>query len=158
MPRDADTDPDRTATRVSVVDPLVGSVLDRRYRIEFRLAAGGFGSIYRATHVITGRAVALKTLHPSLATEPDVVARFRREAETLSHLSNPHTIQAYDFGQASEGTLYIVMELLQGERRYAGYRALGPLPWRRMRGIARQICEALSEAHGLGIIHRDLKP
>jgi serine/threonine-protein kinase len=151
-----DTDPDRT--KVTAVDPLVGTVLDRRYRIELRLAAGGFGAIYRATHVITGREVALKTLHPSLATEPDVVARFRREAETLSLLSNPHTITAYDFGQAREGTLYIVMELLQGESLYERYRALGPLPWRRMLSITRQICEALAEAHGLGIIHRDLKP
>lgn len=156
MPRDADTDPERT--RVSVVDPLVGSVLDRRYRIEFRLAAGGFGAIYRATHVITRREVAIKTLHPSLATEPNVVARFRREAEALGALKSPHTVRAFDFGEASDGPLYIVMELLQGESLYERYRALGPVPWRRMLAIARQVCESLAEAHALGIVHRDLKP
>src|SRR5512138_2750760 len=101
------TDPDRT--KVSVVDPLVGTVLDRRYRIEFRLAAGGFGAIYRATHVIIQRQVAIKVLHQSLATEPDIVARFRREAEALAALTNPHTVKALDFSQAHEGPLYIVM-------------------------------------------------
>jgi eukaryotic-like serine/threonine-protein kinase len=150
--------PDPNQTRVAVVDPLVGAVIDRRYRIEFRLAAGGFGAIYRASHVINGRTIALKVLHPSLATQPDIVARFRREAETLAQLRSPHTIAAYDFGQTTEGVLYIAMELLQGESLYERFRALGPLPWRRMAAIARQVCSALAEAHALGIIHRDLKP
>jgi serine/threonine-protein kinase len=156
MPREGDTDPDRT--KVSVVDPLVGHVLDRRYRIEFRLAAGGFGAIYRATHVITRREVAVKVLHPSLASEPDVVARFRREAEALGALKNRHTVRAFDFGTAPGGALYIAMELLQGESLYERYRALGPLPWRRLLKIAREVCESLGEAHALGIVHRDLKP
>ena len=158
MRRDADTDPDRAAARVSGVDPLVGTVLDRRYRIEFRLAAGGFGSIYRATHVITRREVAVKVLHPSLASEPNVVARFRREAEALRALKNPHTVRAFDFAEVPDGPLYIVMELLQGESLYERYRAVGPVPWRRMLAIARQVCESLAEAHAIGIVHRDLKP
>jgi serine/threonine-protein kinase len=151
-----EVDPERT--KVAVVDPLVGSVLDRRYRIEFRLAAGGFGAIYRATHVINRRAVALKVLHTTLATEPDVVARFRREAQALGALRNRHTIMAYDFGETQDGTLYIAMELLQGESLFERYRALGPLEWRRMVSIARQVCSSLAEAHAAGIVHRDLKP
>jgi serine/threonine protein kinase len=158
MRGDADSDPDRDVTRVSVVDPLVGTVLDRRYRIEFRLAAGGFGAIYRASHVITRREVAVKVLHPSLASEPNVVARFRREAETLRALESPHTVRAFDVGEVVDGPLYIVMELLQGESLFERYRALGPVPWRRMLAIARQVCESLAEAHALGIVHRDLKP
>jgi serine/threonine protein kinase len=149
-------DPDRT--RVAVVDPLVGAVLDRRYRIEFRLAAGGFGAIYRAVHVISRRAVALKVLHTNLARDPEVVARFRREAAALGQLRSPHTIKAYDFGETKDGLLYIAMELLQGESLYERYAALGPLPWRRLVAIARQVCSALAEAHALGIVHRDLKP
>jgi eukaryotic-like serine/threonine-protein kinase len=149
-------DPERT--RVSVVDPLVGVVIDRRYRIEVRLAAGGFGAIYRAIHVINRRPVALKVLHASLATEPDVVARFRREAKALGQLRSPHTITAYDFGETGDGTLYIVMELLQGETLYERFCALGPLPWRQLVAIARQVCSSLAEAHALGIVHRDLKP
>ena len=149
-------DPDRT--RVAVVDPLVGTVIDRRYRVEFRLAAGGFGAIYRATHVITGRQIALKVLHTQLATRADVVARFRREGATLGALRDPHTIKAIDFGETREGLLYIAMELLQGESLYERYSALGPFAWQRMVSIARQVCSALGEAHALGIIHRDLKP
>jgi eukaryotic-like serine/threonine-protein kinase len=149
-------DPDRT--KVAIADPLVGSVLDRRYRIEFRLAAGGFGAIYRATHVINRRAVALKVLHTKLASEPDVVARFRREAQALGALRCRHTIRAYDFGETADGTLYMVMELLQGESLFERFRALGPVPWRRMIGIVRQVCESLVEAHAAGIVHRDLKP
>ena len=149
-------DPDRT--KVAINDPLVGQVVDRRYRVEFRLAAGGFGAIYRAVHVINGRAVALKILHENLASEPDVVARFRREASALAQLRSPHTVTAYDFGETAEGMLYIAMELLQGESLYERYSALGPIPWRRMLVIARKVCSSLSEAHALGIIHRDLKP
>ncbi len=149
-------DPDRT--KVAIVDPLVGQVIDRRYRVEFRLAAGGFGAIYRAAHVINGRTVALKVLHANLANEADVVARFRREATALAQLRSPHTVTAFDFGETASGVLYIAMELLQGESLYERYRALGPLPWRRMLAIARQVCSSLAEAHALGIIHRDLKP
>jgi eukaryotic-like serine/threonine-protein kinase len=149
-------DPDQT--KVAIADPLLGTVVDRRYRIEFRLAAGGFGAIYRAQHVINRRHVALKILHASLATEPEIVARFRREADALSQLQSPHTVKAFDFGQTGDGVLYIAMELLQGESLYERFRALGPLPWQRMVTIARQVCDSLGEAHDLGIVHRDLKP
>jgi serine/threonine-protein kinase len=151
-----DGDPDRT--RVSVVDPFSGKVLDRRYRIEFKLATGGFGSVYRARHVINGRDVAIKVLHASLAQDKSVAARFRREAAALGQLKNAHTVTAYDFGEASDGTLYIVMELLSGESLYEQYQAKGPMPWRRVAAIMVQVCSALSEAHAHGIVHRDLKP
>jgi eukaryotic-like serine/threonine-protein kinase len=149
---------DELSRTAIAVDPLVGTVIDRRYRIEFRLAAGGFGAIYRAIHVITGRHVALKVLHATLATEPDVVARFRREAAALGQLHNPHTIKAFDFGETPDGMLYIVMELLQGETLYERFLGLGPFPWPRLVAIIRQVCSSLEEAHDLGIVHRDLKP
>jgi serine/threonine protein kinase len=146
-------------TLIERVDPLLGSVLDRRYRIDARIAAGGFGAIYRATHVQSGHEVALKVLHQRLATDRGVVARFRREGATMTALRSPYTIAAYELGEAEEeGILYIVMELLRGVSLFERYRASGPIPWRLMAKVARQVCYSLAEAHALGIVHRDLKP
>ncbi len=146
-------------TMVERIDPLMGTVL-ADYRIDFRLAAGGFGAIYRATHVETGQQYALKVLHAELATaDARVIARFRREAATLAQLRCPNTIQAYgELGEAPDGSLYIVMELLHGESLYEQFRAKGVLSWERVVKIGRQVCNSLAEAHSLGIIHRDLKP
>ncbi len=155
VPREPDGN-DRTT--VERVDPLLGSVLDRRYRIDFRIAAGGFGAIYRATHVKSGTELALKVLHPQLTTDAGVVARFRREGATLTTLRSPHTVTAYELGEAADGTLYMVMELLRGENLYEAYRAHGRFEWKRMMRIARSVCDSLAEAHALGIVHRDLKP
>ena len=133
-------------------------MFDRRFRIDARVAAGGFGAIYRATHVKSGHQLALKVLHAKLTGDPGVVARFRREGAALTRLRDPHTITAYELGEAPDGTLYIVMELLRGESLYERFRARGPLPWQRVLAIARAVCSSLIEAHALGIIHRDLKP
>jgi serine/threonine-protein kinase len=139
-------------------DSLTGLLFDGRYRIEAKLAAGGFGSIYRATHVSTGARVALKVLHPDLASDPTLNARFRREAAVMASLHDPHTIETYEHGQATDGTLYIAMELLTGQSLQAELRTQGPLPWWRMLAIMRGVCSSLIEAHALGIVHRDLKP
>src|ERR1043166_7832949 len=139
-------------------DAMIGEVFDRRFKIEARIAAGGFGAIYRATHIKSGHELALKVLHRNLTGDAGVVARFRREGAALTRLRDPHTITAYELGEAPDGTLYIVMELLQGESLYERFRARGPLPWLRVLTIARAVCNSLIEAHALGIIHRDLKP
>jgi len=139
-------------------DPLVGEVFDRRFQVEARIAAGGFGAIYRATHLKSGHEFALKVLHANLTNDPRVVARFRREGATLTRLRDPHTITAYELSEAEDGTLYIVMELLHGESLYDRFRAQGPMPWPRVIAIARAVCSSLAEAHALGVIHRDLKP
>jgi eukaryotic-like serine/threonine-protein kinase len=152
-----DQDPNER-TVVERRDPLVGHVFDRRFRVEARIAAGGFGAIYRATHVKSGHEFALKILHANLTSDPRVVARFRREGAALIRLRDPHTITAYELGEAENGTLYIVMELLHGESLYARYRARGPMPWPRVIAMARAVCSSLVEAHALGVIHRDLKP
>ncbi len=149
-------DPDRT--RIAILDPLVGQVIGQHYRIELGIAAGGFGAIYRAVDLRNDRDVAIKVLHPNLTQDPAVLARFRREGSALSQLHDPHTISAYETGEMEDGTLFIVMELLEGENLYEAYTQLGPLPWRRVVAIARAVCNSLSEAHALGIVHRDLKP
>jgi serine/threonine-protein kinase len=150
------TDLDRT--KVELLDPLIGEVVAGRYRIELKIAVGGFGAIYRALDLRTDRDVALKLLHPRLTSDPSVIARFRREGAALRALKNPHTVAALDVGETRDGVLYIAMELLEGESLFDHYKKRGPLPWRRMVQIARAVCDALAEAHGLGIIHRDLKP
>jgi eukaryotic-like serine/threonine-protein kinase len=144
-------------TPISAIDPLVGAIFDKRFRVEERLAAGGFGAIYRATHVKSGHPIALKVLHPTLASDLGVLARFRREGTALTSLRNPHTITAYEFGQVDK-TLFIVLELLAGDSLYEHYSVNGPLEWKRVVNIARQVCESLEEAHAQGIVHRDLKP
>jgi eukaryotic-like serine/threonine-protein kinase len=137
---------------------MVGSLLDERYRIDDKIAAGGFGVVYRATDLHAHRPVAIKVLHPHLVADPQVVARFRREARTLAKLQDPHTILAYDLCETAGGTLYIVMELLSGVSLDAVLRETTTLPWRRAIHIARGVCSSLAEAHALGIVHRDLKP
>ena len=139
-------------------DPLLGQVFDRRFRIDAKIAAGGFGAIYRVTRLRDGEELALKVLHPNLTNDPGVVARFRREGVALTRLRDPNTITAYELGEAEDRTLYILMELLRGESLYERFRVQGALPWRPVLALARAVCSSLSEAHALGIIHRDLKP
>jgi serine/threonine-protein kinase len=86
------------------------------------------------------------------------VARFRREAEAAARLRSPHTVELYDFGVTQEGTLYLVMELLDGVDLETLVRRHGPLPAARVIHILRQICESLEEAHRAGLVHRDIKP
>jgi len=147
---------DRTV--VQRVDPLIGSILEGKYRLEFRLASGGFGAIYRAREIATNQELAIKIVHARLASDPGVAARFRREGTTLTSLASPHTIKAYEVGETHGGTLYIAMELLHGTSLFERFRAYGPLPWQVMVSIAIGVCDSLAEAHRLGIVHRDLKP
>jgi len=141
-----------------VEDPLIGALINNRYRIQAKLAVGGFGSIYRAIQVANNRRVAIKVMHRELSEDQQLVARFRREAVTLCSLRDAHTVTTYELDQTPDGRMFIVMELLEGRNLLEQFRASGPLPWRRMLGIARSVCSALAEAHALGIVHRDLKP
>src|SRR3954467_9702942 len=93
-------DPDRT--RVAVLDPLIGQVIAKHYRIEIGIAAGGFGAIYRGFDPRDERDVAIKLLHANLTQDPKVVARFRREGGTLQQLRDPHTVKAYEVGEAED--------------------------------------------------------
>jgi serine/threonine protein kinase len=137
---------------------LVGTVVDGRFRVDARIAAGGFATIYRATHLETGAEVALKVLRADLGASPSLVARFRREAAVLASLRDPHTVATYEIGQAPNGTLFIAMELLRGQSLLHRLRHLGHLGWQKALAIARAVCCSLAEAHALGVVHRDLKP
>jgi Protein kinase domain/zinc-ribbon domain len=134
-----------------------GRMLNGRYRVATRIGEGGFGTVFKAEQVAMGRECALKVLHPQMAKDPQVVGRFRREAQAASVLRSPHTVQIYDFDQTPEGVLYLAMELLHGVSLHSEM-ARGPLPWQRVVKILDGIGESLGEAHQQGIVHRDVKP
>jgi len=149
---------DQDSTVIEALDPWVGVTLHERYRITQKIAAGGFGVVYVAADLVAQRDVAVKILHPGLAADPSIAARFHREIEALRTLKSPHTVAALDAGEAPDGTPYLVMELLTGESVYEQMKARGKMPWRRVLAIARGVCHSLGEAHAKGIVHRDLKP
>jgi serine/threonine-protein kinase len=139
------------------LDPLIGRVLGGRYRLAERLGQGGMGTVYRATHTLMDKPVAVKILRGELATDAEAVARFHREARSASRLDHDHCIRVTDFGQSEDGLLYLAMELLDGISLGQVVRR-GPLAASRAAAIGLAIAEALAHAHEQGIIHRDLKP
>jgi len=139
-------------------DPFVGTVFHNRYRIESRLAMGGMSTVYRATQLAVGRPVALKIMTRDLARDLKAVARFQQEARAVAGLRHPNTIRLFDYGQSEDGHLFLVMEFLDGEPLSAIIDRDGPFDAGRVIRIAKQLFDALSEAHSLGIVHRDLKP
>ena len=136
---------------------LVGTMLNGRYAVKSRLGEGGFGAVYKGEQVAMGRECAIKVLHGRMARDPQVVGRFRREAQAASVLKAGHTVQIYDFDQTPDGVLYLAMELLHGRSLHAEMQK-GPIPWRRVAHILDGIADSLGEAHGHGIVHRDIKP
>src|SRR5262245_32907986 len=139
---------------------MIGRTLTH-YRIVSKLGAGGMGEVYRATDLTLGRDVAIKVLPSMLTREPDRLARFEREAKLLAALNHPGIAQVYGFESATlpDGTTgsFLAMELVEGED-LAARLSRGPIPIDEAVAIARQVAEALEEAHEKGIVHRDLKP
>ncbi|GMV12209.1 MAG: serine/threonine protein kinase [Myxococcales bacterium] len=140
-----------------IADPLIGTTVAGRYRIIEPLGRGGMGVVYRVEHARIGKLMALKLLTGELGRDPEIVARFKREALMVSKLSHPNTVQVFDFGVA-EGLTYLAMEYLRGDDLGHIVRHSGPLDPERCAKIIIQVCSSLGEAHGLGIVHRDLKP
>jgi serine/threonine-protein kinase len=139
------------------VDPWLNRLIDGRYRVLARIGQGGMGLVYKVEHQRMGKIAAMKVLHRELAADKEVVKRFRREAEAVSKLNHPNTVQTFDFGTA-DGAMYLVMEYVRGEDLGTILRRDGPLPFLRAATLLEQVCGALGEAHELGIVHRDLKP
>ncbi|HEX8174691.1 MAG TPA: protein kinase [Pyrinomonadaceae bacterium] len=138
-------------------DELVGQMLTDRYRIDERISEGGMGTVYRATHVLMDKRVAIKVLHPSLAADDKIVARFSREARAASRISHPHALNVTDFGESESGVVFLVMEFLDGRTLKEVIHSDGPMPLSRAVEIIKQVSGALDAAHAEGVVHRDLK-
>src|SRR3984957_11561305 len=139
-------------------DPLIGRTLPGGYVILDLVGIGGMGRVYRAEQTTLGRTVAVKIIHPHLVGEENAAARFITEARAASRLNHPNSVGVIDFGKTPDGQLYLVMEFLRGRDLARVAYEEGPLPFRRIVDVLRQVLAALSEAHHLEIIHRDLKP
>src|SRR2546429_7414963 len=123
----------------STDDPLLGQPLAEKYAIEKLIKRGGMGAVYRGKHVLMDKTVAIKVLHPSLALDDDVVARFSREAKAASRISHPHAVSVTDFGESENGVVFLVMEYLDGTTLKEVIKADGPMALERVVEIVRQV-------------------
>ncbi|MEI8254196.1 MAG: serine/threonine-protein kinase, partial [Deltaproteobacteria bacterium] len=141
-------------------DPLVGTLINGKFRVIEAIGQGGMGSVYRAEQLPLGRIVAVKVLRTKAGVsdvDPAFQRRFFLEASLCAKLSHANVVTIYDSGETDDGLPYIVMELLDGE----SLRELltrGPLPLETVAALGLQMARGLARAHDLGVVHRDLKP
>ncbi len=140
------------------VDPLLGRVIDGRYRVEKSIGEGGMGVVYLITHAVLGKRMALKVLRGEMAKDADVVQRFMQEAQSATSIGHPNIIDISDFGRLPDGSVYFCMEYLDGESLSKMISRGGSIPMATAIHTVRQIASALEAAHARGIVHRDLKP
>src|SRR3954467_9371033 len=143
---------------ITETDPLLGRVINDRYRILEQIGHGGMGRVYKAQQAPLDRVVALKVLGAGHDRDPNFYKRFFLEASVTAKLTHPNTITLYDYGRTDDGIFFIAMEYLNGRTLSQAMQQDGTLSQERVIHIAQQICRSLREAHALGIIHRDLKP
>jgi|GEM_PF-1033817 len=136
---------------------ILGRTIEGKYRLIERLGAGGMGAVYRAQRLLIGDEVAVKILHAEHVAQPESFERFRREAQAAARLKHANAVSIYDFGVTTDGLVYLVMELVEGQSLRQIIKQQGPLTPTAAAEIS-QVCPALEEAHRQQIVHRDLKP
>ncbi|GAC1351820.1 MAG: hypothetical protein NVSMB1_08550 [Polyangiales bacterium] len=139
-------------------DPHLGQVFGGKYVIDRVLGEGGMGIVYLAKHKAIGKKFAIKLLHAEATKDPEVVERFKVEAQAASSIGNEHIIDITDFAELPDGSTYFVMEMLDGKPLSKLFEELKRVPTPRLTRIAKQLTQGLGAAHAAGIVHRDLKP
>lgn len=137
---------------------LVGETLSNRYRMVSRIAGGGMGEVYRGHDLLLDRTVAIKVLQPNLASDPELVARFKAEARAAARLTHPNVVGVYDWGSEDESTYYMVMEYVSGTDLRDVLVTKSSVDVEQAVEIAIGVCDALAAAHAGGLVHRDVKP
>ena len=139
-------------------DPLVGQVLSGKYRILAKLGAGAMAGVYLAEHLGVGATIVLKVLLPELASEPEFVESFLREARIAAEIHHDNVIDIFYSGRSPEGFVFLAMEYVKGAPLFDLLETEGPMPWARARPLLVEIAGALAAAHAIGVVHRDVKP
>ena len=139
-------------------DPNIGKLFGGKYLIERLLGEGGMGKVYLAKHKAIGKRFAIKLLHTDAIKDPEVVERFKVEAQAASSIGNEHIIDITDFAELDDGSTFFVMEYLDGKSLTKLIEELKRIPTTRLVRIAKQLTQGLGAAHTAGIVHRDLKP
>ncbi len=139
------------------MSPLVGTLLNGRYRLDAQIGTGGMSTVYRAFDQVLERTVAVKVMHREIASDSDQLERFRREARAVAQFSHPHIVGVIDAGE-DDGRPYIVFEYVEGETLKERIVRCRSLPVDESLAYAIEITRALAAAHHRGIVHRDIKP
>ncbi len=139
-------------------DRYIDLTIDNKYRIDYKIAEGGMGNVYRATHLQLDTPVAVKIMHGELISDYTAIERFRREAQAAMQIRHTNAIAVMDFGVTHDGTVYLVMEFLEGCTLRDRLKECGHLGLAETNKILQQVCAAVNVAHRRKIIHRDLKP
>lgn len=143
----------------ALADALPGVVLDQKYRLEEKIGSGGFGAVFRATHLGLNRPIAVKVFRPMPGNDsPDELKRFLREGVSASRINHPNAVAVLDCGISEAGIAYLVMELLEGHSLREELQPNRALPLARVIAITLPVCRLLAEVHGQGMVHRDIKP
>jgi serine/threonine-protein kinase len=137
---------------------LVGKVLDGQYQIEALLGKGGMGAVYRARHILLGDRVAIKVLPPEMRSNTEWLRRFQREGQAARRFRHPNAVTVYDLRTSADGTIYLVMEYVEGNTIDAELKKRGRFSPADAVAVLEPIMSVLNAAHAMGVVHRDLKP
>ena len=137
---------------------FVGSVLDGQYQVEALLGRGGMGAVYRARHILLGDRVAIKMLPPEMRSNTEWLRRFQREGQAARRFRHPNAVTVYDLRTSGDGTIYLVMEYVEGMTLDVELKRRGRFSPADALTTLKPVMSVLNAAHAMGVVHRDLKP